>query len=45
MKWNFHQRIKETIALITPVVINSFYRADELAKEIDIHGFDVIEKF
>ena len=44
MKWNFRQRIKETISLVTPVVINSFHRADELAKEIDIHGFDVIEK-
>lgn len=43
-KWNLCQRIKETASLITPVVINSFRRADQLAKEIDTHGFDVIEK-
>jgi energy-coupling factor transporter transmembrane protein EcfT len=44
MKWNFRERIKETIALVTPIVINSFRRADELAKDIDIYGFDVINK-
>ena len=44
MKWNLRQRIKETASLITPIVINSFHRADQIAKEIDIHGFDVTEK-
>ena len=44
MKWNLRQRVKETISLVTPIVINSFHRADELVKEIDIHGFDMIEK-
>ncbi len=44
MKWNLRQRIKKAISLVTPIVINSFHRADQLAKEIDIHGFDVIEK-
>ncbi len=44
MKWNLRQRIKEAVSLVTPIVINSFHRADKLAKEIDIHGFDVIEK-
>lgn len=43
-KWNLYQRIKETASLITPIVINSFRRADQLVKEIDTYGFDVIEK-
>ena len=43
-KWNLYRRIKETASLITPIVISLFRRADKLAKEIDIYGFDVIEK-
>lgn len=42
--WNLHLRITETVSLISPIVINSFHRANKLAKEIDTYGFDVIEK-
>lgn len=43
-KWNLYLRITEAVSLISPVVINSFHRANKLAKEIDTYGFDVIEK-
>lgn len=43
-KWNLYLRITEAVSLILPIVINSFHRANKLAKEIDTYGFDVIEK-
>ena len=44
VKWNLRGKIKEALALLSPIVINSFLRADELAKKIDTHGFDVVKK-
>ena len=43
-KWNLRLRIKEIVLMISPIVINSFHRANKLAKDIDDHGFDAIEK-
>jgi energy-coupling factor transport system permease protein len=44
MKWSFHSIINETVSIISPILVNSFRRADELAKEIDSFGFEVIDK-
>lgn len=43
-KWKPNLLLKEAVSLISPVVINSFRRADELVIEIETHGFDVIDK-
>ena len=43
-KWNLYRRIRETVSLVSPIVIDSLRRANQLAKEIDTYGFDVIEK-
>lgn len=43
-KWNLYLRVKEATSLISPIVINSVRRANELAEAIDNYGFDVIEK-
>lgn len=43
-KQTFYSKIKETVSLISPVVINSFRRANRLAREIDSNGYSAIEK-
>ncbi len=44
VRWNLHSIIDETVSIISPILINSFRRANELAKEIDSFGFEVIDK-
>ena len=44
MRWNLHSIFNEIVSKISPILINSFRRADELANEIDSFGFEVIDK-